>query len=324
MSWPVLRGALFFFAAGRCGRAAPALAIVFALRVIDPAMAPPAPLPKLPTTAGACKNPPCQPSTNVIKDVAKTDTGCTWNFPDMTLTELTSSDTPPRYFPRDNAALPSSVVPQTMGSPRDICHYFQDSAGNYPLCTLGRVGDGIWDRAAYFRVNHPSLDWQSEPGLGSNVTRYQTYLWEAADDTRLRTNALSAPTPVQSAYGPAQNQCLGPGLAPDPAGTDRRRITAAVINCHATPALNTGKKLNGKKTLMVAGFVDVFLVEPSVDRFRCTGCSNFTRPGQTTPVYKNAYGSNNDIYIEVIGASGTGEGGAVPQITRRTVPRLIE
>jgi Flp pilus assembly protein TadG len=274
-----------------------------------------------PGNPAACKSPPCQPSTNVVKDVVKTATGCTWNFPNQSLTDVTTNANPPSYFPRANAPL-SGVTPQTMGSPRDICHYFQNSAGNYPLCTNNRVGNGVWDRAAYFAVNHSTVNWQTDPELGPNVTRYQTYLWEAADASRLPTKPLSVPSPVQSAYGPAQNVCLGPGLAPDPSGTDRRRITAAVVNCHAVPSLN------GKRNLPVAGFVDVFLVEPSVDRFRCTTGGAPCRANDSFTLnsvsYKNAYGSRNDIYVEVIGASGTGQGGAIPQITRRDVPRLIE
>ena len=106
-------------------------------------------------------------------------------------------------------------------------------------------------------------------------------------------------------------------MAPDAAGIDRRRITAAVVNCRRVAA-TTG--LNGKKNLPVAGFIDVFLVEPSIDRDKCPGCT--VSYGGTN--YANAYGDRNDIYIEVIGASGTGEGGAIPQISRRDVPRLIE
>ena len=53
----------------------------------------------------------------------------------------------------------------------------------------------------------------------------------------------------------------------------------------------------------------MFLVEPSVARTRCNGCSNFTLNGST---YVNGYGSANDIYVEIICASGTGQGGAVP------------
>jgi hypothetical protein len=207
-----------------------------------------------------------------------------------------------------------------MGYPRDICHYFQDSSGNFPLCAYGRVGDANWDRAAYFRRNHPGLNWQSE--LGASVSRYQTYLWEAQNNA-IPTNTVTGSNPLQSEYGQPQNQCLGGGIAPDPAGTDRRRITAAVVNCHAVG----GGTLNGKqKKIPVAGFIDVFLIEPSVDRTRCDGnsaaCpSTFTSGGHT---YVNSYGSRNDIYVEVIGASGTGQGGQVPQITRRSVPRLIE
>jgi hypothetical protein len=175
------------------------------------------------------------------------------------------------------------------------------------------MGNGVWDIAAYFRANHPGINPATEPGLDANgdgkITRYETYLWEAADSSRLPTQTVGS----NKAFGAPQ--CVLPGLAPDPAGIDRRRITAAVVNCHAAPALN------GKKTLKVAGYVDVFLVEPSVDRTRCNGCSDFTLNGVT---YKNAYGSRNDIYVEVIGASGSGQGGSVPQITRRDIPKLIE
>jgi Flp pilus assembly protein TadG len=270
-----------------------------------------------------CKKPPCDPSTNATKDVVKTATGCSWQLPTLASADViptSTNNTPNRYFPRANAALPASVTPRTMGYPRDICHYFKSTSDSYPLCSLGRVGDAVWDRAAYFRTNHPGLDWVNEPGLGANVTRYQTYLWEAADASRLASRQLG--TTGLFSYGPAQNQCLGPGLAPDPTGTDRRRITAAVVNCHRVAA-TTG--LNGKKNLPVAGFIDVFIVEPSLDRVRCTGtgCGNFTLSGSTT-LYANQYATQNDIYVEVIGLSGTGQGGQFPQIVRRDVPRLIE
>ena len=281
-----------------------------------------------PTSTSACpKGQSCSPSSNVVKDLTKTATGCTWNVPSLDAADVTTAstnNTPNRYFPRSNGALPSAVTPKTMGLPRDICHYFLTDAKSptYALCAGNRVGDGTWDREAYFRTNHPGLDWKNTDGLGASVTRYQTYLWEVQNDS-VPTTSLSGTSPLQSQYGPAQNQCLGPGLVPDAGGSDRRRITAAVINCHAAGDLN-GKQ----KKLTVAGYVDVFLVEPSIDRKRCntgTGCTNpnatFTMGGKT---FVNSYGSRNDIYVEVIGASGTGEGGAVPQITRRAIPRLIE
>ncbi len=275
-----------------------------------------------PGNASWCKKPPCDPSLNSTKDVVKTPTGCSWQLPALANADViptSTNDTPNRYFPRTNGNLPTSVVPRTMGYPRDICHYFKTSADAYPLCSLGRVGDAAWDRAAYFRANHSGLDYVNEPGLGSNVTRYQTYLWEAADAaSRLSSKQLG--TTGLFSYGTAQNQCLGPGLPPDPTGTDRRRITAAVVNCRRVNA-TTG--LNGKKNLPVAGFIDVFIVEPSVARNRCAGCGNFTLSGSTQQ-YVNDYATQNDIYVEVIGLSGTAEGGQFPQIIRRDVPRLIE
>lgn len=269
-----------------------------------------------------CKQPPCSPSTNVTKDVVRASGACAWAQNAADATNM-ASDTPPRYFPDSPIAyLPSTKTPQIMGYPRDRCHYFNPSKNDpsYPFCTGGRVGDGNWDRGAYFRSNHLGTDWTAEVGLDANgdgiVTRYETYMWEAADPaTRLTTHPGQGGT---SAYPtPQTGQCLAPGLAPDPAGIDRRRITAAVVNCRRV-SQTTG--LNGKKTLPVAGFIDVFLVEPVIGRNKCPGCA-VSYNGTT---YENDYADNKDIYVEIIGASGTGEGGAIPQISRRDVPRLIE
>ena len=83
-----------------------------------------------PGNASACKNAPCSASSNVIKDVAKPTSGnktCqNWAQLTQVLADVTSNLTPPRYFPRSNGALPTNVIPQTMGPPRDICHYFQN------------------------------------------------------------------------------------------------------------------------------------------------------------------------------------------------------
>jgi Flp pilus assembly protein TadG len=279
-----------------------------------------------PGNAATCKSPPCSPSTNVTKDVVLPNTGsnCPWQLNPATGAEMASAAAPPRYFPpTPTTDLPTTTTPGIMGYPRDRCHYFKRTSGPntfYDFCTYGRVGDGNWDRGAYFRSNHPGVDYTADPDLGPSVTRYQTYLWEA-DSTNINTRLPTAGkngNGAFTAFGQPSNRCLAPGLAPDPAGIDRRRITAAVVNCKRVAA-TTG--LNGKKTIPVAGFIDVFLVEPSFDRTRCDGCSSIAYGGKN---YDNAYGSRNDIYIEVIGASGTGEGGAIPQISRRDVPRLIE
>lgn len=258
-----------------------------------------------PGNASACKSGPCSPSTNVMKDVVRPSGSCTWQQnPADSANMLTNS--PGRYRPATNAPLNSSITPQIMGHPRDICHSLGGTS--YP-CAYGRVGDGVWDRAAYFRSNHPGLDWVNTDGLGATVTRYQTYLWEAEDTSRLPNKAGSGGL---SAYNtPQTGQCVAPGLAPDPTGIDRRRISAAVVNCRR---VSVTPGLNGKKSIPVAGFIDVFLVEPSIDRTKCTGNSGGCGA---------SFGSRNDIYVEAIGSAGTAEGGAVAQISKRDVPRLI-
>ena len=261
-----------------------------------------------PGNSSACKSGPCSPSTNVMKDLVRVNTGssCSWQQNPATDANFASK----RYRPTSNAALPSSVTPEIMGHPRDICHAFGPSYA----CAYGRIGDGVWDRAAYFRSNHPGVDWQNTTGLGADVTRYQTYLWEAGDVASRLPNKTVSGDPSLAAYNtPQSGKCVAPGLAPDPSGIDRRRITAAVVNCRK--AAQDGL-LNGKKTIPVASFIDVFLVEPSVARNKCDGNA---KSGCTVE-----YTSANDIYVEVVGTAGSGEGSVPAQISRRDMPRLIE
>ena len=257
-----------------------------------------------PGNGSACKSGPCSPSTNVMKDLVRESGKCEWKENPATATNFQSK----RYRPLSDAALNSSITPEIMGHPRDICHSL---GGASYTCPLGRVGTGNWDRAAYFRSNHPGLDWQNTAGLGATVSRYQTYLWEAENTAaRLPNKTVSGGL---SAYNtPQTGQCEAPGLAPDPSGIDRRRISAAVVNCRR---VSQTPGLNGKKSIPVAGFIDVFLVEPSIDRTKCDG--------NNSSGCNVSYSSKNDVYVEAVGSSGTGQGGAVAQISKRDVPRLI-
>lgn len=263
----------------------------------------------MPGTGGSCPDGPCSPSTNVRKDLVRKANNCSWQEAPAPAASYASQ----RYRPTSNAPLPSSITPAFMGMPRDICHSVSETG----VCTDGRIGDGIWDRAAYFRSHHPGVDWVADPALGPNVTRYKTYLWEAEQEalhpnTTLASRQSSVDTSLSSYSKPVAGRCLAPGIAPDVNGSDRRRVTAAVVNCR-TVSVSPG--LNGKKTIPVAGYIDVFLVEPSVDR---TKCSDNTKDCKTKVT--NA----NDVYVEVIGAAGSGSGGSAGQITRRDVPYLIE
>jgi len=180
-----------------------------------------------------------------------------------------------------------------MGHPRDMCHAVSVTGS----CSGGRVGDGIWDRAAYFESNYgKSFAWTSTSGLGSNVTRYQTYLWELNNQNI--PGGIGQSTPVGAGGGKLYGApvCQTPGVTPQ-ADIDRRRLTVAIVNCTGANAAA------GKKSLDVTKWVDMFLVEPSWDR-----------PGRTT---------SNDLYVEIIGtASIAGPGGQTYQV-ERSVPYLI-
>jgi hypothetical protein len=72
----------------------------------------------------------------------------------------------------------------------------------------------------------------------------------------------------------------------------------AVVDC-------TG--LNGKSAVTPLEWVDVFLVEPSLDR-------SFSG---------TAYTQKGDIYVEVIGRTTQGTGGSANQFVRRDKPYLV-
>ncbi|MGS1016488.1 TadE/TadG family type IV pilus assembly protein [Allosphingosinicella humi] len=253
---------------------------------------------------------PCSPSINERKDLVRGNdcgiTGNGWQEVDLTADDLANSKTPGRYRPSSAAPLASDVTPLLMGHPRDICHAWSE-AGSCTGGADGRIGNGVWDRAAYFRSNHAGLNWQTEPGLGPNVTRYQTYVWEMGDlANRLKTQSVGS----RAAYGtPQAGQCLAPGIAPGGTNPDRRRISAAVLNCRA---LNTrGHEVDQP----VVKWIDLFLVEPSYNRTRCSsgsGCNDKIT-------------DKTDIYVEVIGETATGAAGnTAGQVVRRDVPYLIE
>lgn len=216
-------------------------------------------------------------------------------------------------YPRTNAALPTTITPSAMGHPRDICHSVDSAVSG--ACT-GAIGDGAWDRDAYFRTNYgwTAAQWQANTGLSPTAavtaanyaSRYNVYSWEIAHKGQsiggriiLDPNPAGATGSTLVSHGapvcsPAQG--YGNGATPGPNTPDRREITVAVVNC-----LQQG--VNGSSTgVAVADWMDVFLVEPSLDRQR-------TNAG--------------DIYVEVIRRSANAQNGAV-QVIKKSVPYLIE
>jgi Flp pilus assembly protein TadG len=208
--------------------------------------------------------------------------------------------------------LATSITPSAMGHPRDMCHAVDSAVSGF--CS-GPIGDGLWDRAAYFRTNYvrgdgtrwTDAEWQTNTGLSSTATRYEVYKWEYEHRgdlidgvTVLDPNPAGATGNTKVAYGLPQCSSVegyGSGIEPDDDTPDRRRISVAVVNCVA-------ESVNGNETnLAVVKWIDVFLVEPSLNRAR-------TNAG--------------DVYAEVIGETQTGAGATAGQVVRRDVPYLVK
>lgn len=230
----------------------------------------------------------CSPSRNVRKDLVKGNScGTSGN---QGWQEASRPYLAPSATVMMTAAQSNNV--DIMGHPRDLCHAFSEPG----VCTNGRIGNGVWDRNAYFKVNYGWADqatWTANTGLSASATRYQVYNWElnnTATSDKIQTSA--------GKDGYSYPICRGTGITPGGNNVDRRRISAAVLNCKALG-------LNGSETnVPVLKFVDLFLVEPSYPRVRT---------------------SDHDVYVEVIGETNSGTAGATAgQVVRRDVPYLIE
>jgi hypothetical protein len=194
-----------------------------------------------------------------------------------------------------------------MGLPRDKCHAVSTSVAG--ACTTP-VGDGNWDRNAYFRVNYGCTSqaaWQNALGYGAEPSRYQVYIWEIANrGSTLCSRTVGAPR-IVSGTGPNavtsyDQPVCGAALPANPPSPDRRRIAAAVVNCEAH---DVG---GNSENVPVLGWVDFFLVEPSVTRNR-SGHQRST--GQ------------QDVYVELIEETSSASNASL-QVVKKAVPYLIE
>ncbi len=267
---------------------------------------------------GSCPSPgSCPASINSVKDVirgANANGGNRCRMHNQGWGEAASG----RYLaPSATTALPTTTTPSAMGHPRDMCHAVSINGS----CSAGRIGDGLWDRDAYFRTNYrrsggtywtggtAAGSWQANTFLSATATRYQVYNWEIARRgqvidgvTVLGPNPAGATGNTKVAYGlPVCSPTEGYGAGYVPGGTipDRRRISAAVINC-------TANNVHGSSTnVPVEKWIELFLVEPSINRI----------DGRT-----NA----GDVYVEVIGETTAGAGATAGQVVRRDLPYLVK
>ena len=252
----------------------------------------------------------CSPSTNARKDLVHVPGSSNQQCGSSGNQGWSESGTP--YRRPDGTALPiaGTADPDVMGHPPDLCHMAQPNG-------CGVVGDGSWDRNAYFRVNYgwaeagaATNSWTSHTGLATNATRYQVYLWEAANPLPPGTTGgigrPQGPFLVPNGNGQGSTTkftanepvCRPPGVPPTDPDQDRRRTSVAVVRC-------TGANPNGRDVVQPLAWMDVFLVEPS-----------FRRPGRT---------AGDEIYAEIIGSKPLpGIGQSIGNVVRRDVPRLIE
>jgi Flp pilus assembly protein TadG len=263
----------------------------------------------------------CSASFNSVKDVTHPDSltgGQACKLGNSGWQEAAGT----KYLPGNNNALPVTVTPASMGHPRDICHATATNTctGAGAIPGAGPIGDGFWDRDAYFRTHYRrsdpaapywnNSDWQSNTGLSQSTgprprypTRFDVYEWEIAEAQKNSiidgVAILGGPS---SAFAYGKPKCsagagYGTGTVPSEFVADRRRLSVAVINCVA-------HRVRGNSTAVpVREFMDVFLVQPSLNRDRT---------------------QKDEIYVEIIGRTKSGSAGETAgTVIRRDVPYLI-
>ena len=242
----------------------------------------------------------CSPAANSTKDVVRAGLPANVNACGIHNNEWHTPAEADMYIPGNSAGDDANVV--HMGYPKDICHY---PLGGSCGTANERFGNGSWRPDIYFRTNHAGMsdatgsNWQAATGLPANASRYDFYRWEQQIAGVGNSNGVR---PEFTAGGNTQYGrpvCKAPGPSPGPTQPDRRVMAVAVAN-------NCASLHGGSTAVDVGAWMEVFLVQPSVDRPAATG------------------DDATDIYIEVIGRANPTGSGATAQVVHRDVPYLIE
>lgn len=275
--------------------------------------------------AASCPNgSSCAPSINTTKDVVRNGAPANGGKCGVPSNPTNEWEFPVKKYSPTSATADLDLtvaanVPDAMGYPRDKCHAISiNGSCTYGGGTQTKIGNGAWDRNAYFLVNYgwTSAQWPGYLNSGINPipttsapSRYRVYQWEIDN----RGNSVGGKTILANRnYGtgggartdykqPVCSSVQSPsttGIVPGGANVDRRRISAAVLNCNAS-GVNGG----GNTVYPVLKWVEMFLVEPSLQR------------ANTDP---------NDVYVEIIGQTTVGGGSTAGQVVRRDVPYLIK
>jgi Flp pilus assembly protein TadG len=263
----------------------------------------------------------CPPSANIRQDLLLKGSGNT----EAKLGFITGVggngwEEGPNPYPGVIASMTQPVTPHAlsateinaiapMGYPEDICHAFSETGS----CAGGRIGNGVWDRYAYFKSNSANYPEMASIGpsdltafnnfltttFGTTTpTRYKVYQTEmAAASTRMRTQSSGSLSAVSN---PSLLSGEPAGVTPNASQIDRRVLTVAVIDC-------TAEGVSGHTTnIQVMKWIDIFLTQPSVAR----------SVGMPT--------ENSDIYVEMIGQTENATNEGAVQLVKKSVPYLIE
>jgi Flp pilus assembly protein TadG len=240
----------------------------------------------------------CSPAVNTRKDLV-----C--DTQDGTSCKNKATWTPVTYEPPFSGGVAQPMdgttpYPPIMGYPHDLCH-----SGKLSEQTCGIVGNGNWDRDAYFRVNYgwDHAAWMSNTGLPADAARYDVYLWEI-DNPNVAGKGIGVAQPIPGSPGQAAFSYPATGVAgigQNSTQPDRRTIAVAVLNCNALNA-------HGKtRDVPVPSWLKVFLVEPAIKR------------GSGTDLYTDT----KDIYVEFVEKSKA-QDDDFSEVVRRDVPYLIK
>ena len=250
----------------------------------------------------------CSPSRNTRKDlVCKPN-----NANNACANNATWDEASSPYHPTSTSPLPitgGATDPSIMGYPKDLCQAVDRKTVLASSCSI--KGTGTWDRDAYFRVNYgwtTQAQWTAGTSLPTTASRYDVYKWELANPLvtiASKTKGIDSPQLIsgtEAGFGyPATGTA---GVTASPTQPDRRRISAAVLNCRA---LN----LRGKSTnVPVPEWIELFLVEPAINRADKGGGKLYT--------------DQKDIYVEIIGETKMGAGQTAGQVVRRDTPFLVK
>jgi len=247
------------------------------------------------TALAPCHGTACPPALNVVKDLIRAGNASGGNACKI---HNNGWKLPTNMFrPRLKNAADTAMTPihdttrpafDAMGLPRDNIHYCSYNAGG--ACNTNRFGDGAWARGDYFNKYHTG---HTLPANVATITRYETYLWEIANNL-VPNDVVASGTGAGSLRQYGRAVCNA--TTPDPA-RDRRVLQVAVGgNCADLRGASTPVQINK--------WIEVFLVEPGV-------------PGSG----RGNGDGGNEIYLEVI--REVDPGGPAAQVIRRDMPYLV-